>query len=239
MFLRDLDAASHGGLGVRHAAEAPEYRHTAASTGSPRAAPAMPPGTPSPRRRTCPAETAPARRNSGPRTASDRGASPSRIPAPPPSKRLLSDTARPRATCASASSGPSSSAFLLAMSACSQVEVARVEIRVEQRAAVGDSGVGAWRSPDRSRSALLNIWRAYSSAVPAELVEDLPSAQVVVVGLEVDGARTCLDRLLFVLAQHHPQRLHDRLRESRPGSRTHPPSRDRSAPTRGGSRPPR
>ena len=85
------------------------------------------------------------------------------------------------------------------MSACSKVELARIEVRVEKRAAVGDAGV-------RERVLRIDLDRSIEhlpgvlEALAAELMEVLAAAQVVIVRLDVDGARL-VDLLLLTFAQ--------------------------------------
>src|SRR2546425_7671397 len=72
-------------------------------------------------------------------------------------------------------------------------------------------------------------------AGPAKLMEELASAQVVLVGLDVVGRRL-LDGAFLLLAQHHPQRPHDVLGDL-VLNREHVLELAVGAPTRGGTRP--
>ena len=78
----------------------------------------------------------------------------------------------------------------------SEIRVARIEVRVEHRAAIRDTGV-CERISGIDLDRLVEHLPGEFETLLAELVKELPAAEVAVVCLDVDG-RYFLDRALFV-----------------------------------------
>src|SRR4051812_19231005 len=81
-----------------------------------------------------------------------------------------------------------------------EIEFARVEVRVEKRATVGDAGVGA-RIFRIDLDRLVEHLPRVLETLSAKLVKVLAAAQIVVVGLHVDRARL-FDLLLLAFAEY-------------------------------------
>src|SRR4029077_8248323 len=88
-----------------------------------------------------------------------------------------------------------------------KIGFAAVPVHVEKRAAVGDPGVRAGVVGVALDGTLEHAARELDAGA-AELVEELPPPQIVLVCLYVLGRRL-FDGTLLVLAQHHAQRLDD------------------------------
>ncbi len=93
----------------------------------------------------------------------------------------------------------------------SQVELARVEVRVEKRIAIGDARVRArilWIDLDRLIEHLPGVLETFAT----KLMKVLATAQIIIVRLNVHGPRL-LDLLLLTLGENYAQRNDDRLRD--------------------------